>query len=199
MNTDAGLLQGRNRRPPGITASMSRPMASSSSWLNRESLSMVLTRSIVAALLNAVRWYLRYGLSYRDVEELLAERSIEVDHVTVYGDPRTPTVLALAHRARQRPGRIRAVALGDLRLRRQRPDGGQHRPRTGADLTGTVPDEHLLEQIRRHLRVPEHHRQPIPKGRGYVVPRMLLRSPPRHHNSSAELVDLRMVRSAAQP
>jgi IS6 family transposase len=32
----------------------------------------------------AVRWYLRYGLSYRDVEELLAERGIEVDHVTVY-------------------------------------------------------------------------------------------------------------------
>ena len=32
----------------------------------------------------AVRWYLRYGLSYRDVEELLAERGIRVDHVTVY-------------------------------------------------------------------------------------------------------------------
>ena len=32
----------------------------------------------------AVRWYLRYGLSYRDVEELLAERGIEVDHVTIY-------------------------------------------------------------------------------------------------------------------
>jgi transposase, IS6 family len=32
----------------------------------------------------AVRWYLRYGLSYRDVEELLAERGVEVDHVTVY-------------------------------------------------------------------------------------------------------------------
>ena len=32
----------------------------------------------------AVRWYLRYGLSYRDVEELLAERRIEVDHVTIY-------------------------------------------------------------------------------------------------------------------
>ena len=29
----------------------------------------------------AVRWYLRFGLSYRDVEELLAERGIEVDHV----------------------------------------------------------------------------------------------------------------------
>ena len=32
----------------------------------------------------AVRWYLRFSLSYRDVEELLAERGIEVDHVTVY-------------------------------------------------------------------------------------------------------------------
>jgi transposase-like protein len=32
----------------------------------------------------AVRWYLRFNLSYRDVEELLVERGIEVDHVTVY-------------------------------------------------------------------------------------------------------------------
>jgi transposase-like protein len=32
----------------------------------------------------AVRWYLRFGLSYRDVEELLGERGVEVDHVTVY-------------------------------------------------------------------------------------------------------------------
>lgn len=31
-----------------------------------------------------IRWYLRYGLSYRDVDELLAERGIKVDHVTVY-------------------------------------------------------------------------------------------------------------------
>ena len=27
---------------------------------------------------------MRYGLSYRDVEELLAERAVEVDHVTVH-------------------------------------------------------------------------------------------------------------------
>jgi transposase-like protein len=32
----------------------------------------------------AVRWYLRFGLSYRDVEELLTERGVQVDHVTVY-------------------------------------------------------------------------------------------------------------------
>jgi transposase-like protein len=38
-------------------------------------------REVISA---AVRWYLRYGLSYRDVEELLAERGITVDHVTIY-------------------------------------------------------------------------------------------------------------------
>jgi IS6 family transposase len=32
----------------------------------------------------AVRWYLRFGLSYRDVEELLSERGIQVDHVSIY-------------------------------------------------------------------------------------------------------------------
>ena len=32
----------------------------------------------------AVRWYLRFALSYRDIEELPAERGIDVDHVTVY-------------------------------------------------------------------------------------------------------------------
>ena len=32
----------------------------------------------------AVRWYLRFGLSYREVGELLAERGVDVDHVTIY-------------------------------------------------------------------------------------------------------------------
>jgi transposase-like protein len=32
----------------------------------------------------AVRWYLRFALSYRNVEELLTERGIQVDHVTIY-------------------------------------------------------------------------------------------------------------------
>src|SRR3954449_7901652 len=38
-------------------------------------------REVIAV---AVRWYLRYGLCYRDVEELLAERGIDIDHVTVH-------------------------------------------------------------------------------------------------------------------
>jgi transposase-like protein len=29
----------------------------------------------------AVRWYLRFSLHYRDIEELLVERGVEVDHV----------------------------------------------------------------------------------------------------------------------
>jgi transposase-like protein len=32
------------------------------------------------AILSCVRWYLRYSLSYRDVEELMAERGLGMDH-----------------------------------------------------------------------------------------------------------------------
>ena len=35
-------------------------------------------------ILCGVRWYLRYALSYRDVEELLLERGLHVDHTTVF-------------------------------------------------------------------------------------------------------------------
>src|ERR1039457_1678137 len=35
-------------------------------------------------ILCAVRWYLRYSLSLRDVEELLEERGLNVDHTTVW-------------------------------------------------------------------------------------------------------------------
>jgi transposase, IS6 family len=31
-----------------------------------------------------VRWYLRYPLSYRDLEEMMLERGLSVDHTTVY-------------------------------------------------------------------------------------------------------------------
>jgi hypothetical protein len=39
-------------------------------------------------ILVAVRWYLRYGLSYRDVEELLVERGIAVDRSRLAHTPR---------------------------------------------------------------------------------------------------------------
>jgi IS6 family transposase len=31
-----------------------------------------------------VRWYLRFSLSLRDVEELMAERGLSVDHTTIW-------------------------------------------------------------------------------------------------------------------
>jgi IS6 family transposase len=35
-------------------------------------------------ILLCVRWYLRYCLSYRDLEEIMAERGLKVDHTTIY-------------------------------------------------------------------------------------------------------------------
>jgi transposase-like protein len=35
-------------------------------------------------ILLSVRWYLRYALSYRDLEEIMTERGFSVDHTTIY-------------------------------------------------------------------------------------------------------------------
>ena len=35
-------------------------------------------------ILLCVRWYLRYALSYRDLEEMMRERGLSVDHTTIY-------------------------------------------------------------------------------------------------------------------
>src|SRR5512144_1861499 len=35
-------------------------------------------------ILWAVRWYCRYGISYRELEEMMGERGVAVDHTTVY-------------------------------------------------------------------------------------------------------------------
>ena len=54
-----------------------------------------------------MRWHLRSGRSYRDPEEILAERGIDVDHVTLYrwvdhpglqGRPDIQARLRLLHR-----------------------------------------------------------------------------------------------------
>jgi len=53
-----------------------------------------------------VRWYLRFALSYRDVEELLAERGIVVDHVSIYSWVQrfTPLLIDAARPCRHSPG-----------------------------------------------------------------------------------------------
>ena len=54
----------------------------------------------------AVRWYLRYGLSYRDVEELLVERGVQVHHVTIFRWVQrfTPLLADAARFCRHSPG-----------------------------------------------------------------------------------------------
>ena len=54
----------------------------------------------------AVRWYLRYGLSYRDVDELRAERGVQIDHVPVYRWVQrfTPLLIDAARPCRHAPG-----------------------------------------------------------------------------------------------
>jgi transposase-like protein len=54
----------------------------------------------------AVRPYLRFNLSYRDVEELLVERGVDVDHVTVYRWVQrfTPLLADAARFCRHSPG-----------------------------------------------------------------------------------------------
>jgi transposase-like protein len=62
-----------------------------------------LPREVIAV---AVRWYLPYGLSYRDGEALLAEHGIDVDQVTIYRCVQTvtPEFIAAARRARHAAG-----------------------------------------------------------------------------------------------
>jgi IS6 family transposase len=35
-------------------------------------------------ILSGVRWYCKYGISYRDLEEMMLERGLDVDHTTLY-------------------------------------------------------------------------------------------------------------------
>ena len=55
-------------------------------------------------ILLAVGWYLRFSLSYRDVEEFLAERGLLVDHVTVWRrvTPKTPVFCSYEFKDRTR-------------------------------------------------------------------------------------------------
>ena len=58
-------------------------------------------------ILLAVRWYLRFGLSYRDLEELLAEHGVAVDHVTLHRWVQrfTPLLIDAARPCRHAVGR----------------------------------------------------------------------------------------------
>src|SRR5277367_3649927 len=73
-------------------------------------------------ILLAAGWYLRFSLSYRDVEELLAERGLHANHVTVW-------------RWVQRYG-PKFSADCDRGSRQQTTPGGWTRPTSGSKANG---------------------------------------------------------------
>ena len=62
-------------------------------------------------ILQAVSWYLRYPLSYRDIEELFLERGLEVDHSTL-----NRWVLAYAPLIERRLRTFRKPPCGSIRV-----------------------------------------------------------------------------------
>ena len=64
-----------------------------------------------ALILQAVSWYLRYPLSYRDIEELFLERGFEVDHPTL-----NRWVLAYAPLIERRLRTFREPPCGSIRV-----------------------------------------------------------------------------------
>ena len=79
------LLIGLQRDPVGTVALVDRGSPETDLVTARRTTSVFAGFRFPPEVISlAVRWYLRYGLSYRDVEELLAERGITADHVSVY-------------------------------------------------------------------------------------------------------------------
>jgi IS6 family transposase len=131
-------------------------------------------REVIAV---AVWWYLRYGLSYRDVEELLAERGVTVDHVSIYRWVQrfTPEFIEAARPCRHAPGDrwfvdetyvkvagrwtslYRAVdqhgQVIDVLLSRRRDLAAARRFLTRALPTGTIPTEVTTDRAPAYPRI----------------------------------------------
>lgn len=61
-------------------------------------------------ILQSVRWYLAYSLSYRDLEEIMKERGFKVDHSTLnrWVIDYTPQLEASFHKRKRKAGRSMA-------------------------------------------------------------------------------------------
>lgn len=57
-------------------------------------------------MLQSIRWYLAYSLSYRDIEEIMKERGSEVDHSTIqrWVVHYAPLLEEVFHKKKKRPG-----------------------------------------------------------------------------------------------
>ena len=57
-------------------------------------------------ILQCIRWYLAYPLSYRNIEEMMKERGFEVDHSTIqrWVAHYSPQLEEAFHKKKKRPG-----------------------------------------------------------------------------------------------
>jgi hypothetical protein len=125
----------------------------------------------------AVRWYLRFGLSYRDLEELLTERGVEVDHLTIYRwvVRFTPLLAEAARPCRHRVGAVGADECAgwgswwpSSRLRGRRPPP---RPGWTRDKLTSVGAAAAVAAAPSTAVAPTHERPPrTPAGAPELVP-----------------------------
>ena len=72
-------------------------------------------------ILQSVRWYLSYSLSYRDIEEMMRERGFTVDHCTVYRwvINYSPKLEIIIHTKKKRPRNRRRLDETYLKVKGQ--------------------------------------------------------------------------------
>ncbi len=72
-------------------------------------------------VLQSVYWYLRYALSYRDIEELIQERGVDVDHATLqrWVVKYTPMVEANFRKKKRTVGRSWRMDETDIKIKGQ--------------------------------------------------------------------------------
>ena len=74
-----------DRVPKGSVANPSAPGLDGSERGGSQAMSDFKGRHFEGEIvLWAVRWYCRYGVSYRDLEQMMGERGVSVDHSTIY-------------------------------------------------------------------------------------------------------------------
>ena len=84
----------------------------------------------------AVRWYCRYPISYRDLEAMMTERGLAVDHSTTRASVRVPANRLSGMASSPRPGAV------TVRRRDVRPSAPNARSGPGNGERGGTPGDH---------------------------------------------------------
>jgi hypothetical protein len=152
-----------DRSPGGEAVGMKRYRSSPASALKGSAFAGY--RFPPEVIILAVRWYLRFGLSNRDLEEILTERGIEVDHVSLYRwvqrSRRSREVLVGAH----------PIDLGGQRVHNQLVHARTLDSRNGLRLVGEVLGEVHGGLLCREVMMSRHHDDAVGIGANANLPR----------------------------